>query len=89
MERVSGSYQDTGDRSRSASLKWYPMIVYITGQPVTIAAALHSALRRERPAVMNRTVRDFRTLAGIVINSVNHAIPEYILIGLIRVLIFL
>jgi hypothetical protein len=32
---------------------------------------------------MNRAVRDLFPSAGIVINSVNHAIPEYILIGLI------
>jgi hypothetical protein len=67
--RVSGSYEDAGNRSRSASLKRYPAIIAIPGQPVMIAAALHSALRRERPAAMNRAVRDLSPLAGIVIIS--------------------
>jgi hypothetical protein len=44
------------------------MIVYITRQSITITAAMHSASWSEWPRAMNRTVRDFHRLAGIVIS---------------------
>jgi hypothetical protein len=80
MRRVAGLEYSAGNRSRSASLKRYPMIVFTPGQSMMTAAALHSISGNECPMALIFIVRDFPRLADIVIN-LSEDISRYILIA--------